>query len=500
MSQQPSDQAVNGTTHYTNLHLSAVSTLYPPTPRNIKHICGASPSHKTPQEQKTITRVYYAEPSYYGYNPSCYIIKETRYGIQNQWHPASDELVADDAKPGSPVVAVGWWLESDDGLEFKEIWETRVYYIGKDGVIQERTNRSYFSTTFKDDFDAELPEPEKLIVPTPGWKQTPLTSGGFPTISPSHSSKLAAVRTDTGDIYLFYQATDSCIHALIFQPGTGWKQESGEVVNLDLAKPGTPLTAITGAYHEIRLFYVTPQDQLGEIYADDHTKWTKITYASLAAMPSHKLYNPTAMLSAVAWNYASAFFQIRVYLAGENDRPLSYSFSRKSGGWALSDQSESESTFRARRSGFPLSAVAAVIGENECNPRVYFHPRMVIAEWDVCKKITSFVAIEEGEKSRDRRKIEEETRVKIQEDEKQKGRMRKVVAKWVTLTRDNLKNQVVNMQVGDTVKIEGDLLEIVKKTTKCPQGYEWRKEADGWRCGGGTHFLTHDRFAALGLE
>ncbi|OTA59254.1 hypothetical protein K449DRAFT_424072 [Hypoxylon sp. EC38] len=500
MSQQPNDQAINGTTHYTNLHLSAVSTLYPPSPRNIKHICGASPSHKT-QEQKPITRVYYAEPSYYGYNPSCYIIRETRYGIQKQWHPASDDLVADDAKPGSPVVAVGWWVESDDGLYFKDIWETRVYYIDENGMIRERTNRSYFSPTVKDDFDEE---PEKLTLPTPGWKQTPLASGApdvrlngtvFPTISPLSSSKLAAIRTDTGDVYLFYQGTDSCIHTLNFQPETGWIQGAGEVVPSDSAKPGTPLTAITGAYCEIRLFYVTPQDQLGEIYADDHTNWMKTTYASLAAMPSHKLYNPTAMLSAVAWNYASAFFQIRIYLAGENDKPLCYSFSRKSGGWALNDQSENESTLRARRSSFPLSAVAAVIGENECNPRVYFHPRRVIAEWDVCKKVTSFVTVEEGEKSKDRRRIEEETRVKIQEEE----RMRKVVAKWITLTKDNLKSQVVNMQVGVMVKIEGELLERVQKATnmKCSKGYEWRREVTGWRCGGGTHFLTNDQFEAL---
>ncbi|KAI0128053.1 hypothetical protein F4776DRAFT_655332 [Hypoxylon sp. NC0597] len=505
MSQQPSDQAVNGTSHYTNLHLSAVSTLYPPTPRDIKHMCGGSPSHKTPQEQKRITRVYYAEPSYYGYNPTCYMIKETRYDIGNQWHPPSDELVADDAKTGSPVVAVGWWVESEDGLDFKKIWETRVYYIDKDGKIRERTNHSRYSdTTFKDDFDAELPEPAKLIFPTPGWKQTPLASGGgldgiaFPTISPFLSSKLAAVRTETGDIYLFYQGTDSSIHALIFQQGTGWKQESAEVVHSDSAKTGTPLTAITGAYCEIRLFYVTPQDQLGEIYADDHTKWTERTYANLAAMPPHKLYNPTAMLSAVAWNYASAFFQIRVYLAGENNRPLSYSFSRKSGGWALDNQSESEFAFRGTRSGFPLSAVAAVIVENECNPRVYFHPQRIIAEWDVCKEIASFVAAKEGEKSRGRRKIEKETRERIHEEEKQNETKRKVVAKWQTVTKANLKSdQVLNIQVGDMVKIGVDLLERVKEVTKCPQGWEWKKEVDGWRCSGGQHFLTNAQFAAL---
>jgi hypothetical protein len=46
------------------------------------------------------------------------LIKESRYTASNGWHVASDDLVADDAAPGSAVVAIGWWTESD-----QKIWE-----------------------------------------------------------------------------------------------------------------------------------------------------------------------------------------------------------------------------------------------------------------------------------------------------------------------------------------------------------------------------------------
>lgn len=123
MSHEATDIAVAKSSYYTNLHLSAVATLYPPTPRHIKRTCEAKSSQKDPGDQKKLIRVYYTEPSYYGYNPSCYLIKETRFGVPQEWYAASDELVADDAAPGSPVAAIGWWADSEDGLGFKGTWE-----------------------------------------------------------------------------------------------------------------------------------------------------------------------------------------------------------------------------------------------------------------------------------------------------------------------------------------------------------------------------------------
>ncbi|KAI1416979.1 hypothetical protein F5Y13DRAFT_204333 [Hypoxylon sp. FL1857] len=197
---------------------------------------------------------------------------------------------------------------------------------------------------------------------------------------------------------------------------------------------------------------------------------------------SYTLNNPTAMLSAVAWNYATRFFQIRIYMAGENDKLLSYSFSRDLDGWTLVDQSEDGSTPCATaRSNVSLSAVAAVILENECNPRVYFYPRRIIAEWDVCKETTSFVVYEEGKKTR-----------KHTDGKSEKGE-RGVP----TFTEEDLRNKRWReVQYGDTVKLQGDAL--VKRAKKaCPNGFYWKKVAAGWRCTGGQHFLYDVEFEAL---
>ncbi|KAI1379573.1 hypothetical protein F4677DRAFT_442548 [Hypoxylon crocopeplum] len=471
--------------YYTNLHLSAVPTLYPPSPRNFHVRCGEEPPRKAPEQQTKLIRTFYTEPNHLSYNRGSYLIKETRYAIRQEWHAASDELVADDAAPGSAVIAVGWWVDSEDRRGFEEIWETRLYYVDKDGMIRERINRSYFQPKPKEDFDTELPKPEELILPSPGWKQTPLASGesdtkslksAFPRITPSPATKLAAIRSEIGEITVFYQNADARIHALTFNPERGWKQEDEEVIGLDTAKLGTPLTAVAGAWSEIRLFYVTPEDLLREVYGDDHTGWTKTN------MPMYKLHNRTAMFSAVAWNYASAFFQIRIYATlGSN---------------------------------VTLSAVAAVIVENECNPKVYFYPRKIIAEWDVCKEaiFPSGVAgiVRTGEKSAVKRKIEEETRAKIQEEEMKRGEKNKAEEarqlesqrneEAMDLTEEDKKYKLALTQtkVGETLKIENPaVLEKMRKKSQCSRGYKWKKVNNGWTCEGGSHSLTDEEFAAL---
>ena len=30
----------------------------------------------------------------------------------------------------------------------------------------------------------------------------------------------------------------------------------------------------------------------------------------------------------------------------------------------------------------------------------------------------------------------------------------------------------------------------LKQISPCPAGYSWRKEAGGWRCAGGSHFVS----------
>lgn len=255
-----------------------------------------------------------------------------------------------------------------------------------------------------------------------------------------------------------------------------------------------------------------------------------------AKMPSYDLGNSTAMISAVAWNYASPFFQVRIYVAGERDELQEYSFSRNADGisrdtdgWIVADQTVSGSvTQKTPGPNVPLSAVAAVMLENGCNPKVYFHPRRAIAEWDVCAK-TMFPAglAKVGEKSAARRKIEEETRVKIREEEerqREEGRKREEARKQEeekrleeqrkrdeekrreeekkgpALSADDTKQkqEMTKVRVGQKVPVKSKaLLDKIKNQSGCTMGFEWVKEENGWRCAGGVHTLTDAEFAAL---
>jgi len=41
---------------------------------------------------------------------------------------------------------------------------------------------------------------------------------------------------------------------------------------------------------------------------------------------------------------------------------------------------------------------------------------------------------------------------------------------------------------------------VVKELGKCPQGFDWKREAGGWRCSAGGHFVTDAEVASrLGI-
>ena len=191
------------------------------------------------------------------------------------------------------------------------------------------------------------------------------------------------------------------------------------------------------------------------------------------------------MLSAVAWNYASPYFQIRLYSATDNDDLREYVFSRNSGGWTPSDQSVMAVALEKMPGpGAPLSAVAAVVLEDQSRTKVYYHPkRKDIAEWDVCAKDHNHAGITKvSTGAMEKRKIEEETRVKIQEEEK---RQREV--------QEQLKApQGAIVHISDETKAAK-----LKEFSGCTQGFAWKKEPGGWRCEGGRHTITDTEFAAL---
>ncbi|KAM0441265.1 hypothetical protein ACHAPT_000572 [Fusarium lateritium] len=539
---------------YTKFHLSAITFLHPPAPLDIKQCpCYAKPEEPT-AEQNTFIRVYHTEPSIYGYNAGCSLVKESRYSTLQQWHGPTDDLVADDAAPGSPVTAIGWWADVAN-----EVWETRVYYIGKSGKLQERINRSHFAPTIEDDFDLPLPKPEELIPPTPGWKLTQILGAeNFPDIQPLPETKLAAVRSGDGKIRVFYQGLDNSIFEAIFDPESGWAVGGG-IVDAAEAKAGTPLTAISGGWAEVRLFLVDPSDALAYVYADDHSNWTR------QELPAYKL-PPTAMLSAIAWNYASPFFEIRIYTTDDRDELHEFIYSRNSGGWASYPQSVNNQNPGGLYFGQQaLSAVAAVLLESEWKTKVYFHPRRTILEWDVCNKLPPSVGIyKPSQQSEEKRAVEEETRVKIAEDEERKRieeeerkraeeearqkaeeearrqaeeeeakrkaeeeeERKRVEAEEARqraeeeearkraeeqeeqkraeeeAARQKVQEEVQkyrNVQVGGKISLEDkpEVDRAFKEKTGCTAGFEWGRTNDGWRCAAGGHFLTNDEFETL---
>ena len=199
------------------------------------------------------------------------------------------------------------------------------------------------------------------------------------------------------------------------------------------------------------------------------------------------------MLSAVAWNYASPYFQIRLYSATDNDDLREFVFSRNSGGWTPSDQSVRAVTLeRIPGPEAPLSAVAAVVLEDESRTKVYYHPRRkYIAEWDVCAKDPNHAGITKvSTGAEEKRKIEEETRVKIQEEERKRQQEEEKRQREVQEQLNAPQGAVV--QISDATKAAK-----LKEHSGCTQGYAWKKEPGGWRCEGGAHTISDAEFAAL---
>ena len=152
--------------------------------------------------------------------------------------------------------------------------------------VAKRTNWSYFAPEIKESSDSPLPDPSSLIPPTPGWRLTISPEPGsndpnvLPVITPLANSKLAVVRSEDMKIHIFYQASDSSIKEVVFVPGTGWVVDGPEIAGAGKAKPGTPLTAVTGGWSEVRVFYVGPTDLLTAAYTAEHVPWTPGTTLS----------------------------------------------------------------------------------------------------------------------------------------------------------------------------------------------------------------------------
>ena len=42
-------------------------------------------------------------------------------------------------------------------------------------------------------------------------------------------------------------------------------------------------------------------------------------------------------------------------------------------------------------------------------------------------------------------------------------------------------------------RLDAPIRERLKEMCLCPAGYDWHREGDGWRCNGGSHFVSNDK-------
>ncbi len=92
-------------------------------------MCEEQHSHQGGDNAQEHIRVYRNEPSIYDYNQGCYLIKESRFSTLNGWHAPTDDLVADDAAPGSAVAAVGWWEEDGISKASNRVWQVSLLVL-----------------------------------------------------------------------------------------------------------------------------------------------------------------------------------------------------------------------------------------------------------------------------------------------------------------------------------------------------------------------------------
>lgn len=382
--------------------------------------------------------------------------------------------------------------------------------------------------------------------PAPGWGR----NDDLNFISPSTASKLAATCSGDGRIHIFYQAQDMSIRELVSGTDKSWDSWEGDekqVVAPGKAKAATPLASVSGAWAETRLFYVTPNNTLALCYSDDQTGWVESTYPStahcpIALLPTHSntqntpancwaenkpntdklpLYTllPSAMLAAVALNHATAFFEMRVYTADDKDDVTEFSFSRSSGGWSETCRSVSRNPPEPLApTGTPLSAIAAVLTENEWRTKIYFHPRRpAIAEWDLCAEATEYPGIAKVSRAgRARRQMEQETRKRIEEERERERREEEMKKEEERLRREEEErqrqaeaaatgvptekmNEFKNAKKGDAINVQQfpKLAEKMQARSGCAAGFAWHKTEGGWRCAGGMHKISDDDFNAL---
>lgn len=312
--------------------------------------------------------------------------------------------------------------------------ETRVYYLNEDGKLCQRHRSTGVA----------------------GEEGTWQNAADFPSYTPATYTKLAATRSnDSGaNIRLYYQNTDNTIKQLMFDNrNKNWRKEKD--IGIQDAKPGTNLAAVSGG-DEVRLFYQNTANYIKMQYTTPNIDWTrgKIGDYQVASLAS---------LSAVSWGYGTNLKIELFSLNADNTAVLQMSFSQGDGGW---DDEQTDTKQPVLNSQGQNSAMAAIRIPGDGSISVFYQPeRKIIGLYTTTVKRVPLGIPTTGL-----------TKVERQREEALAKQRQETAARLIQEEEQKKQTKLKNMGV-------------------CPSGFAWVKEAGGYRCSAGGHFITDAQLA-----
>ena len=251
---------------------------------------------------------------------------------------------------------------------------------------------------------------------------------------------------------------------------------------------------------------------------------------------------PNGPLSVVAWNYGKPNLEIRVYSVVASNKLVEMVYVKDQGGWDRVQKIQEEVVLS---SGAKLSGIAAVRTSDDGQITVYYQPTpKVIGEYHVNAgrrvplgiPTTGFSVAEIKVQEAEQRKREEERKRKEEADRIQAEKKRKEEAEKKRKEEEAVRQAAVEKQRQEEAARQAAMekqrqeeaarqaavekqrqeeaarvraMEIAKKQQEeakvqakiqnlgvCVAGYAWIQEAGGYRCAGGSHFLSN---AQLGI-
>lgn len=173
-----------------------------------------------------------------------------------------------------------------------------------------------------------------------------------------------------------------------------------------------------------------------------------------------------APLSAVSWDYANKNLKMKLFsLNSDSTAVLEMSYFQKEGGW---DDDHKDTRQLAVTNKGENSALASIRNPEDGSISVFWQPE---------RKVIGLYA------------VTPETRIPLGIPTTGLTRNEKLRAEAAAKKRKDAADALI--------KKEEDLKQDkIKKMGKCAAGYDWIKEAGGYRCSAGGHFISDAEIAA----